>query len=830
MRRPVTIALLAAAIVSLPASMLIAAPAAARDGESITVQVVRDLDGNGSQGPRDTTPVADIQVTIEDSRGNSFLKSTDADGVARFDLTDGTGYYRVYTSIPENMQYLRPAPAGGTVDGEPVYDPLVAFVDLTEDSKTRTLLQAVWNPHQWVQSDPDWLLTQQRPWNAPGPMVVRGDAERTQPIAGNTTVGSSLHGAAYDRWSETAYYSTLVRRNAPWANDAGTGGNGVIYRQVIPTDPTQGVGTPEVFVTLDAGDSVHEAEPLDSAIFAAVGKEGLGDIQLSPDGLTLYVVNLFDKKLYAMSTADPTDPATYDIPVPTAMAGREDDLRPFGLGFFDGVLYVGGVDSAESVPGTDLERRDALRAYVWTFQDGAFDAEPIVAESLRYLRGAVYSDPNSALPPTDAETHWNAWKSSWTGIDDWGGAKGGGATSFLRYPQPILSDIVVDVDGSLVLGFKDRTGAMGGYQVPAPTGGGTLYETMSGGDLIRVCKTPADWVWECENNNVNGAGGTTQSDLVAEFYPGEYVTSHEEAAFGSVTFLPDGTLAATGIVQSQQYGLLLLTSDGSKAGRAGGATHLFQKAGGLGAVAVVASTAIPIQLGNRTWFDTDGDGIQEPGDRDLAGVTAWLIDANDQVVAETITDENGLYYFWERDGLTPNVEWSVRFDYSTVTNLPPGVTVEDIEWTAAHQEKDLEVQSRADVLPNNHRRAQTPRVTLAPGTVDHTLDAGVRIATVPTVPSIPPNQPPPPPPPTPPTPPFPTLPYTGVDSVPWLIGGVGILLLGLLALSLGRGRRAHETGAHLLGPDEQPAHEQGGDALDPHHGERPYRNGLPPLT
>src|SRR5690606_22792533 len=98
--------------------------------------------------------------------------------------------------------------------------------------------------------------------------------------------------------------------------------------------------------------------------------------------------------------------------------GRADDWRPFGLGFRDGVLYVGGVDSAELATGSNAERRAALRAYVWTFDGSAFAGTPLIDHSLAYLRGAVLGDRRAV---TEEETHWNAWRSEWDGIANWGG-------------------------------------------------------------------------------------------------------------------------------------------------------------------------------------------------------------------------------------------------------------------------------------------------------------------------------------------------------------------------------------------------------------------------
>lgn len=52
-----------------------------------------------------------------------------------------------------------------------------------------------------------------------------------------------------------------------------------------------------------------------------------------------------------------------------------------------------------------------------------------------------------------------------------------------------------------------------------------------------------------------------------------------------------------------------------------------------------------IEIGDRVWAD-DGDGIQDPGEKGIAGVTVKLQDFNTKkTIATTKTDSNGYYYF-----------------------------------------------------------------------------------------------------------------------------------------------------------------------------------------
>ncbi|MEM9886022.1 MAG: SdrD B-like domain-containing protein [Bacteroidota bacterium] len=50
-------------------------------------------------------------------------------------------------------------------------------------------------------------------------------------------------------------------------------------------------------------------------------------------------------------------------------------------------------------------------------------------------------------------------------------------------------------------------------------------------------------------------------------------------------------------------------------------------------------------IGDTVYFDEDGDGMQDMGEEGIEGVVVRLVDENNNIVAETTTDENGNYYF-----------------------------------------------------------------------------------------------------------------------------------------------------------------------------------------
>lgn len=52
----------------------------------------------------------------------------------------------------------------------------------------------------------------------------------------------------------------------------------------------------------------------------------------------------------------------------------------------------------------------------------------------------------------------------------------------------------------------------------------------------------------------------------------------------------------------------------------------------------------PIQVGNRVWKDSDGDGIQDANESGFAAIQVQLVQGV-SVVATATTDANGNYYF-----------------------------------------------------------------------------------------------------------------------------------------------------------------------------------------
>ncbi len=114
-------------------------------------------------------------------------------------------------------------------------------------------------------------------------------------------------------------------------------------------------------------------------------------------------------------------------------------------------------------------------------------------------------------------------------------------------------------------------------------------------------------------------------------------------------------------------------------------------------------------LGNFVWDDTNGDGIQDAGEKGIPGITVILYAADGVTpISSTITDANGFYTFINLQPGTYVVGFS---------NIPEGGI-----FTKANQGGNDALDSDADPITG-----KTQSVTLAPGEYNPTIDAGITI-------------------------------------------------------------------------------------------------------
>jgi hypothetical protein len=581
-------------------------------------------------------------------------------------------------------------------------------------------------------------------------------------LAKGVEVGATW-GMAYQKSSKFIFTSALLKRHSGFGN----GGTGAIYK----IDNAGSTPTTSLFVDLNtdlsvltgtdprnltSADSIpkFKTEPSrDSTAFGLVGKISLGDLDISDDEKTLWVINTFDRKLYELPIGSPavkpTTKIAHTLPNPGCTNGV---FRPWAVKFWRGKVYVGGVCTAENAGGTAAD----LKAYIYSFSPG--DANPnnfteVFNFKLDYPRGSTSLDDKISTSAA-----WKPWVAKWTDITN--PAPGAAAFSQTICPQPILSDIEFDVDGSMILGFMDRAGHQLGSNNYSTlitdddgTGNRKFYEGTSAGDLLRVGLNSDGRTYTLEKDaTVNGiiSGGKGQSPSqgpgTGEFYWQDmYVQSankdlpvisleggHQEISLGGLAlFAGKNEVVETVFDPLNAFragGVRWFDNTTGEAPRAyeifgqdaGGVGVTFGKANGLGDLEILCNNQ-PIEVGNRLWNDTNKNGVQDAGEPALSGVTVQLFKNGVKIGSDVLTSATGEFYF---TGLVTNsTDYEIRIP--NVKGASKQSQLAGLDLTTANVDtngKDL-IDSDAGVTGTN-TYAAIPFSTGNAGENLHALDAG----------------------------------------------------------------------------------------------------------
>ena len=658
------LAIILAILVSAgPTPPVAAAPLAG----TISGTVFRDFDNDGT---RDTYEpgIANITVTATDNLGNTATTTTAGDGTYTTTSLAGSRA-RVEFSLPTNgsLNFLQPSVAGATT---------VQFIDISAGNVTN-INTGFFNPSDYYGATPRLATT----------IFRRGDnTDQTDSTLDDYlytaagTFGSVLvnnaalaqttgttYGLAYQRQTGRLYTGAYVRRGASLSPISDSTGS--IFR-IIDRDASQAA----LLVNLNGLNGINTGTnphpigatnwTVDGTSYGAVGKRGLGDVEISEDGRTLYAVNLFQRSVvvipFKADLITPDTTAITQVTVPDqANCPSSDFERPFALKYQDGTLYVGAVCTAEGSGSTGN-----LRAYVFAFNPTttSFNATPILDFPLNYPRRHINDNFGSTWNNT-ADGEWRPWSDTWRPSGCYGCASG----TLWGYPQPMFTDIEFDNQGFMMLGFRDRL-ADQAYAADDPgPNNGTLYSTRHGGDTLLACQVSGTWTLEnagtcngrttadpnSDNNTESnyGSGPGNREFYYSEHYDLDFNPDyHRELSVGSLALLPGSNELVATIFDTFvtfESGTVVWSNSGGDRLRAvqlypEGAE--FGKAGGIGDTELLGSQPF-IEIGNRVWVDSDNDGVQDPGEAPLANVNVGLYDAGGTLLATATTDANGNYYF-----------------------------------------------------------------------------------------------------------------------------------------------------------------------------------------
>ncbi len=343
------------------------------------------------------------------------------------------------------------------------------------------------------------------------------------------TIGT-INSLEYNRLTNRLYAAAYFKRHSGF----GPGADGVLNNSDDPgsiyvvNPSTSAVVT--TFTVPNATTNSHDtgdyATDNGDTGWNATGKTSLGGMALSLDHNRLFVMNLQDRRLYALDATtganlgSSSSITSLTLPTPggtstnCSTGGSNTNKRPFAVNYYQGSVYIGVVCTAENGNTSSSN----LFAYVFQVDPTtlAITATPVFSTPLNYSRGL-------ADPSWDAE--WNAWTTI--------------ISTDFAYPQPMLTDIEFE-NGNMVLGIRDRTGDS------ALDAGPDAKRTA--GDTLRACGSLGSWTLE-SNGRCGGTGtapqGTGQGPGNGEFYHDDDFCStpnggnyHDEVSWGSLLYVP----------------------------------------------------------------------------------------------------------------------------------------------------------------------------------------------------------------------------------------------------------------------------------------------------
>ncbi len=621
--------------------------------------VYRELPMNGdtanTYGVKDVNErgVAGVTVTAVDTAGNSGSTVTAADG--SWTIGGLSGLVRVEFS--DWPAHLSPSPKGDDSDtgvqfvadgatdvnlglfdiGEYFLpNPRLISIVLPVDSSGRP------DPYAPSKTNPvisSWLYDDK---------ITSASPNQVDPHDQDIKYGQAgaLFGLAVQRKTGKLIYSAMA--SPLWeTNSTGIGG---IYMAdyTTGTDNQFTPGSANLLIDLTSSVDLSNQRPVDASEPNRFGEYGIGGLAFSADENDLYAVNMGGGSLVRMTVgvpaATPSAITEIDIPDPGCNNGV---YRPSTLTRQGGLFYIGGICDGSAGSDADVE------AVVQTYDPIAGTFGTALRFPFDFNGGGIWDTGYPAV----------RWQNS--SVD-------GG-----NFVQPVLTSLVFDDTGSMILGFMPRLAYNGlpqnypaGYLVRANLNSDGSFTLESGGvsgPLTSAARRvpPATPPTPSLVPVSDGPGG-------GWFFEQSINTAYAEHPYlfsSGLAVLPGSGQVVASFADPLNYDSFGVRYFNSQNGQTEAGFNLGGfKAALLGDLEILSDPA-PLQIGNRVWRDegsgnaaNDNNGIQDPGEPGIAGVVVTLsvVVNGTTYTAQTTTDANGNYYFTDGEG-------------EVATNFPDGV-------------------------------------------------------------------------------------------------------------------------------------------------------------
>ena len=443
----------------------------------------------------------------------------------------------------------------------------------------------------------------------------------------------------------------------------------------------------------------------DPAAYGQVGKLSLGDIDISKDGRYLYVVNLYDRKLYQLDLTDPQNPTaptsssqikSFDIPNDCTYQNAG-EYRPFALKIYRGKAYLSVTCSGQDEQGNTVATSNKdMKGFIYSFDLSDYSTWTKLYEFTFDYR--------------DSESAWNPWTNKWVTTQD------------QIYAIPLISDIEFTNSGDMLIGILDIHAHQLGYNNYSLSIQGDNNTVISNGDMVKVSRVQS--VGNCQYAG-NLSLDKYQDDI-----------NHKESSSGGIAVYnyPDEDLAIATTMDPVYYnsqGIILYKNDTGERAQQGyevtygeDPTTYTGKANAIGDVEIIGELP-PIEIGNRIWEDSDGDGIQDADEVGISDVKVQLIDEQGNIVATTTTDSEGNYIFQD---VAPNSNYTIKIDPTQFTN-GEGVSGTPLDGLSLTQENSTGASSNpdnsdSDAIENSQGEATISITTGEDGANDYSFDFG----------------------------------------------------------------------------------------------------------